>query len=308
MNKTGFFISLIVLGWLFLSGLANVGADTRGFLFALAAPLIVFGLEIVVLGWSQSSLYRILFKNDHSQRIDLLLFAVHVTNAMTILTLIFSLGCSYLLGQTGQILIRGWTGMNLRIDTGSSVLNFAIYYILFSFLEYWSHRLFHMEPLWHLHKIHHSATSLNPLVMHRAHPANLFLDPLFRNTLPIALVAAPGPALAALFVVNSFHQLLVHSSAPWDWGWFGKWVLLSPKGHKIHHSVNPEHYGKNISTDLVIWDHLFGTWYTGDVPVEAVGLTESHYDAGNFIVHCVRDTQLFLAAFGKRCIAPRKHF
>lgn len=296
-----FFIIFLMLGpSLLLSGLStpHILADEhiRGVLFGIGAPLLILALEIVVLGWSECSLRRMIFQNDKSQRIDLVFFVIHITSTMSLLTVIFSLGGSYLLGQAGQILIHQWTGMNLRIDTGSNLLNFLIYYIIFSFLAYWSHRLFHTGPFWNIHRLHHSATSLNPLVMHRAHPANLFLDPLLRNTLPIALVAAPGPALAALFVANSFHQLLVHSSATWDWGWFGKWVLLSPAAHKIHHSINPEHYGKNLTTDLVIWDHLFGTWYAGDVPVEEFGITENDYGTSKLVHHCIRDLRLFLAA------------
>lgn len=297
MGKFKFFFGLLGIGGFVLFLVLHHKPfrdliDWRDFGFAVLATFIVFILEIVAVGWQQSSLRKIMRERDRSQRTDLVLFLVRISGTMSVLVIIFSLGSSYLLGQAGQMFVRETTGLNLRIDTGNGLLNFVIYYILYSFLEYWSHRLFHTEPFWHLHRLHYSATSLNPLVMHRAHPANLFLDPLFRTALPIALVAAPGFALFALFIVTTFYQLLVHSNAPWDWGWFGKWVLISPKAHRLHHSAKIEHFGKNLSV-LAIWDHLFGTWYNGDVPVEELGLAENYNDH-SLIHNCSKDFHFFL--------------
>ncbi len=55
-------------------------------------------------------------------------------------------------------------------------------------------------------------------------------------------------------IVNQFYQLLVHTNVTWTWGWFGRWVLISPAAHRLHHSTNPEHYGKNLSV-LTIAHH-----------------------------------------------------
>jgi sterol desaturase/sphingolipid hydroxylase (fatty acid hydroxylase superfamily) len=101
------------------------------------------------------------------------------------------------------------------------------------------------------------------------------------------------------------YQLLVHSNIRSDWGWFGRWVLISPAAHRIHHSSKPEHYNKNISV-LVIWDRLFGTWYAGNVPAEQLGIVDKGYGSKNFLVHSVHDLWVFIVAIGKYLTKPIK--
>ena len=62
---------------------------------------------------------------------------------------------------------------------------------------------------------------------------------------------------AALVLVALVTAIAAH------WGWFGRWVVISPAAHRIHHSNRPEHYNRNFSNFLTIWDHLFGTWHEG---------------------------------------------
>ncbi|MDE8350051.1 MAG: sterol desaturase family protein [Acidocella sp.] len=96
-----------------------------------------------------------------------------------------------------------------------------------------------------------------------------------------------------LSIIDQIYQLLVHSDVHWDWGWFGRWVLISPTAHRLHHSANPSHYGKNLSV-LTIWDRLFGTWYAGDVPVVALGVDQNIYNKSSFVMDCWKDyTQCF---------------
>ncbi len=248
-----------------------------------------------------------IFHLDRSQRTDLILFSVHITGLMSFLTIVFSFGLTCIFAEMGQATLEYAAGFSICLDAGNFLVNFLIYFALSSFIEYWSHRLFHTGFFWHLHRLHHSASSLNPLVMHRAHPANLVFDPLVR-TLPIALVAIPGPAIYMLFVANTLFQLLIHSSIPWNWGWFGRWILISPAAHRIHHSANPAHYGKNFSTSLVIWDRLFGSWYAGKVQVESVGV--SGCDGQNLLIDCARDLATFVreavTAFRLRLVSQHR--
>ncbi len=45
-----------------------------------------------------------------------------------------------------------------------------------------------------------------------------------------------------------------------SWGGIGKYILLDPDHHKIHHSLAKEHIDKNFGT-IAFWDHLHGTYY-----------------------------------------------
>ena len=279
-----------------LRGLLNIREIELSF-FAVTTVLLI---EALAAGWKNSSTYKMIFQFDHSQSIDLIMFLLHITGMFTIFVIVFSFGASSLLGNTSQVLMHYVNTRHLRLDTGYLGFNFVAYYLLYSFIEYWSHRLFHTGPFWYLHRLHHSATSLNPLVMHRAHPANLFLNPLTLS-LPLIFVVAPWWSPIALGGCNTLYQMLVHSSVPWTWGWFGKWVLISPAAHRIHHSANPLHYGKNLSV-LAVWDHAFGTWYNGNLDVEHVGVLDGNYTAGGLFWCCWSDVRAFRAAAYRRYI------
>ena len=100
-------------------------------------------------------------------------------------------------------------------------------------------------------------------------PRETFLNgllPLVALYLPLGMLAAgavwsrcPGARPAALAML------------PWTLGWAGRWLPVSPIGHRIHHSPLPEHQNRNFST-CPFWDRLFGPWYEGPLLNEAVGL------------------------------------
>jgi hypothetical protein len=53
----------------------------------------------------------------------------------------------------------------------------------------------------------------------------------------------------------------------------GRWVIVSPQYHQIHHSMDEEHRDLNFSV-CPIWDHLFGTWYAGSRVPSAYGIPD----------------------------------
>ncbi|HMA52249.1 MAG TPA: hypothetical protein VKP60_20965, partial [Magnetospirillaceae bacterium] len=61
-----------------------------------------------------------------------------------------------------------------------------------------------------------------------------------------------------------------------DWGWFGRWVLVSPLHHRLHHSRNPDDYGANFGT-MLVWDHLFGTFRQPTSDAFPLGVDEPAY-------------------------------
>jgi sterol desaturase/sphingolipid hydroxylase (fatty acid hydroxylase superfamily) len=65
---------------------------------------------------------------------------------------------------------------------------------------------------------------------------------------------------------------------PWTFGWVGRWLLISPVAHRIHHSPEVEHFDRNFGGITPLWDRLFGTWYAGDRVNEQVGCVDNHYN------------------------------
>ncbi|PIE00747.1 MAG: sterol desaturase [Thiothrix nivea] len=144
--------------------------------------------------------------------------------------------------------------------------------------RYWVHRWLHRSAiLWQFHRVHHSATTLNPLTIFRTHPLEGLLFSLrsalvqgFCIGLFVFLFGA-GVDLATVFGVNVllflFNVLganLRHSPVPLSYPhWLERW-LISPVQHQIHHSTDPRHYDRNFGVVLAIWDRLGGSLHLSE--------------------------------------------
>jgi len=147
-------------------------------------------------------------------------------------------------------------------------------FVVADFSNYVTHYLQHFVPiLWELHKVHHSATFLNPLTTSRMHPFGDLFDALVAGVLvgvtaglfafafklsmaDIFLLIATGNTIATLVVLDP----LRHSHFRISFGPLDR-VLLSPHMHQLHHSSKLEHWDRNFGNKLSIWDWLFDTAY-----------------------------------------------
>jgi sterol desaturase/sphingolipid hydroxylase (fatty acid hydroxylase superfamily) len=144
-----------------------------------------------------------------------------------------------------------------------------------SWIDHWSS---HKFPIfWEFHKVHHSAEVLTPLTNFRVHPVEGLK---FANILAVTMGLAdaalswglgePAKAftifdrnvlgLAGLYLVQHLQHTHLWLIAP---GPLAR-VIYSPAHHQIHHSTNPDHFGKNLGAFLIFWDWLFGTLHTPD--------------------------------------------
>ena len=141
------------------------------------------------------------------------------------------------------------------------------------FGTYVIHFLMHRVPaLWEFHKIHHSATTLNPVTQYRIHPVELIINNI-KGTAVMGLVMGVFRYLSAhpideitfiganafSFVFLFFGANLRHSHIPLKYfGWL-EYVFISPYQHQIHHSNDEIHFNRNMGAQLAIWDWMFGT-------------------------------------------------
>lgn len=138
---------------------------------------------------------------------------------------------------------------------------------------YLIHYLMHYVPfLWEFHKVHHSATMLNPVTQYRIHPVELIFNNI-KGTVVMGVVmgifryltANPIDELTFIganvfsFAFLFFGSNLRHSHVPLRYFNWLEYVFISPFQHQIHHSNNPKHFNKNIGAKLAIWDWMFGT-------------------------------------------------
>ncbi|MBL8956448.1 MAG: sterol desaturase family protein [Myxococcaceae bacterium] len=121
------------------------------------------------------------------------------------------------------------------------------------------HRMHHAVPfLWRSHELHHSGSHLTAIKASRSHLIERVLQQLFMYG-PLLALGAPAEALWWFIVPNSLMGPFSHCNADLELGPL-EWVLMGPKNHRLHHSVDPRHHNKNFSSAMVLWDRVFGTW------------------------------------------------
>jgi sterol desaturase/sphingolipid hydroxylase (fatty acid hydroxylase superfamily) len=154
----------------------------------------------------------------------------------------------------------------------------VIYFLLVDLAGYWLHRIFHKaEPLWQLHKFHHSATEMRIFTARRDNPTVVPFFIVFTG-LPLAIFGSPSSEPLWIAFFSMFHAMIIHSQIESNWGWVGKWVFVSPYGHSVHHSMSESHFDKNFAFMFPIWDHVFGSFYSGNERVAQVGIIDRKFE------------------------------
>jgi len=159
-----------------------------------------------------------------------------------------------------------------------SIVETVIFYtitltLVNDFLSYLLHLALHKTPiLWEFHKVHHSATTMNPMTQYRIHPVELILNNArgimgfgvvtgifdYYSNHELDTVVFIG-ANVFTFLFMFFGANLRHSHVKLKYPSFLEYIFISPYQHQIHHSINKHHYDKNMGSKLAIWDFIFGT-------------------------------------------------
>ncbi len=213
----------------------------------------VFLLEYLWMGWEESSVRRLLIRPAPSVRSDLACFLAGLTPPMTLLTTLMSLGIVLVSGEWFRQAIVRATGVDLSVGGWPLAAQTAVLFLVYSLFDFLSHRLDHTRLFWPLHRFHHAADDFAVLTAARVHPAAF--TALVGTTLPGILVGATPEALGDLALAVMTVRLVIHSRIDSDFGWVGRWIIQSPRHHRLHHNLN--RLPVNLSL-LPIWDRLFG--------------------------------------------------
>lgn len=123
---------------------------------------------------------------------------------------------------------------------------------------YWFHRIQH-GPLWPVHAVHHSIEDLHAVSAYR-HP----IDAAFQFVLvfaPMSLLPfGAGPEVLIVSVLTSLQLNFIHCPVQVTFGPL-RYFLVDNAFHRIHHSVEPRHFGKNYGVLTTVWDQVFRTAY-----------------------------------------------
>lgn len=155
-----------------------------------------------------------------------------------------------------------WPGV-----TDLAWVSFLIYLVLLDFVNYWVHRGQHQfNWWWSLHALHHSQRQMSMWTDNRNH----LLDDMLRDVIFALLALLLGAAPEQFVAVVAFTQLsenFQHANLKVWFGSIGERLWVSPRFHRLHHSIGIGHEsdgpqtlgGHNFGVLLPWWDMLFHT-------------------------------------------------
>lgn len=155
-----------------------------------------------------------------------------------------------------------WPGV-----TDNAWVSLLIYFVAFDFVAYWTHRGQHqLGWWWRLHSLHHAQRQMTMWSDNRNH----LLDDILVDSLVVLVAQLIGVAPGQFIAIVAFTQLsesFQHANVRLWFGAIGERLWVSPRFHRLHHSIGIGHEsagrqtlgGHNFGVLLPWWDMLFGT-------------------------------------------------
>jgi sterol desaturase/sphingolipid hydroxylase (fatty acid hydroxylase superfamily) len=150
------------------------------------------------------------------------------------------------------------------------VVKFLLFFIIMDFFEFYSHYLLHrINFFWKFHKIHHAQETLGFASTRHFHFMEyLVLRPL--AWIPMGILGFSDHSYiictAVYMWIGYFLTFFSHCNVKVNFGFLNK-IIITPNTHYWHHAKNiPRKYGVNYASMLVIWDHLFKSYYLPEDP------------------------------------------
>ena len=169
--------------------------------------------------------------------------------------------------------LRGYGLPTFQLDdlwpgvTDKAWVSLLLYLLVFDLLNYAIHRAqHHFNWWWSLHALHHSQRQMTMWTDNRNH----FLDDVLRDVVVVVFAQLVGIAPGQFVAVVAFTQLcenFQHANVRVWFGAIGERLWISPRFHRLHHSIGIGHEshgrqtlgGHNFGVLLPWWDMLFGT-------------------------------------------------
>jgi sterol desaturase/sphingolipid hydroxylase (fatty acid hydroxylase superfamily) len=252
-----------------------------GVLMFLLLPAALW-IECWVVGWNRSSARQLLVARTASAKTDLAYFLLGQPHLTDLIGKLMTLGVSMLSGAWIHDRLSAGLGVPLTLVPASAPMPVQVagYFLVYSFCDYWSHRLDHTRYFWPLHRYHHAADEFCVVNATRAHPAAF--TGVFLVNMPMAILGASAEVMVAVNLLVLGLGFLIHSRIDSDWGWIGRWVVQSPTHHRLHHVLDISTRPVGHFSMTPIWDRLFGTW-RGDADQSLIIGVDTAYRHGFWI-------------------------
>jgi len=132
--------------------------------------------------------------------------------------------------------------------------------VISEFGLYWFHRGCHEIPfLWRFHKIHHNPERLYWFNATRFHYLDVTLLQVC-GAVPLLLLGAEAKMIALVTIFSTVHGYWQHINAEQDQRLLN-YFFSGPELHRWHHNLEPEIANHNYGNNLIVWDHVFRTFY-----------------------------------------------
>lgn len=258
-------------------------------------------LECLVVGWKASSA-RALLTPTGSMKTDIMFLLLDQAHVMGVLGRVMMLGASVISGEA----LRGWIASRTGFAIDPSALPLAVqvvvYFIAYSFFDYWAHRLGHTRLFWPLHRYHHAAEDFCVINGARSHPAG-FVG-IFLLNIPMPLLGATAQAMIWVNVIVIALGFLIHSRVESGWGWLGRYLVQSPLHHRLHHKLDMS-TPTGFFSMMPVWDHLFGGWSERRDAGIAIGVDTAYRHGFWLAPDLLRDyCDFWKGLVGKRTLSP----
>lgn len=251
-------------------------------------------IECLVVGWRRSSARALIFGPTMSMRTDLAVLVLSQGHVLDLVGKAMMLGLSMISGMAIRDWIQARTGFAVDLTSLPFAAQLVIYFYVYTFFDYWTHRLDHSRFFWPLHRYHHSAQDFCVVTSARQHPAAF--SAFFVINLPLAILGATPAVMIFVSVLVTTVGFLIHSQLTSDWGWVGRWVIQSPLHHRLHHKLDMAEPTGHFAM-APIWDRLFGTWRGTADPALVIGVAQPYRHGFWIVPDLLRDYWHFWSGF-----------
>ncbi|MDB5745105.1 MAG: fatty acid hydroxylase family protein [Polaromonas sp.] len=129
-----------------------------------------------------------------------------------------------------------WPGV-----TDHAVVSLLIYLVVFDFIGYWTHRGQHqLEWWWRLHSLHHSQRQMTMWSDNRSHLLESILDDAIMVVVA-QLIGVPPEQFILIVALTQLSESFQHANVRLWFGRFGERLWVSPRFHRLHHSIGLGH-------------------------------------------------------------------
>lgn len=179
--------------------------------------------------------------------------------------------------------VVGFASSHALFSTPVSWGIFFIWLVVFDFINYWTHVLYHKSNFfWMFHSVHHSDKNLAASTTVRVSFTTSFFT--ITSYALMTFMGVNSLLLPALAQTMFLQQTIVHSSLLR--GFFPTFISLifvTPDTHAIHHSE--KHSDKNYGFLFTLWDSIFGTLHNQNHNDESFGIKDFAHTSNPFKIH-----------------------